>query len=112
MKRTPLRRTASLSAKSRLRRGKPLARRSREQARRDARWATVRVTVLERDGGMCRHCGGVGHDVHHMAGRVGGDMFALDLLITLCRTCHDRATVNPAWAREQGLSVRRLRGVA
>lgn len=101
-----------LVRRTRLRSGAPLPAKSRKQRRIDARWAGVRVTVLERDGGICQRCGRQAHEVHHKAGRVGADMWNVDLLVSLCRECHGAVHDSPEQARAEGWSVRRLRSAA
>ena len=49
------------------------------------------LIAIERDGGMCRHCGRVAADVHHIYGR-GRDKEDWrehhDNLECVCRECH------------------------
>lgn len=100
-RRTPLRSTGGLSRTSGL---KPV---SRKQVRRNARWAKVRVQALVRDRGLCQRCGAEATDVHHRQGRVGDRMFRLDLLVSVCRACHDWIELNRQLAYAQGWLVRR-----
>jgi 5-methylcytosine-specific restriction endonuclease McrA len=54
-------------------------------------YSLLRNRVLERDGWRCQNCGSAKDlQVHHLAKRskLGDD--ALDNLITLCATCHQR----------------------
>ena len=51
-------------------------------------------------------------DVHHMRGRVGGDLLNVRLWLAMCRDHHEWVTVHPAAAYEMGASVRRIGGAA
>lgn len=110
MKRTPLRRLTPLRGGRPLDRTTPLARRSKRQAKRDQAYAVVRVQALIRDGGRCQRygCCAEATDVHHRRGRVGADLTDLELLVSLCRACHDEVHANPAWAYRVGLMLRRV----
>src|SRR6059036_4380185 len=84
------RRTHGLSASRRMRAGGPRAR-----ARRAASWAewvSIRKQVLARAGWRCQACRVRRPlDVHHVVKRSqGGSDFDLDLLVALCRWCHDQ----------------------
>ena len=53
-------------------------------------WRAVRLKVLDRDNWECVKCGRGGRlEVDHIKPlEVGGDMYGLDNLQTLCRYCH------------------------
>ena len=57
-----------------------------------AEWTAIREMVLARAHWACQACGSRTRlDVHHVLKRAqGGSDFALDLLVALCRACHDR----------------------
>lgn len=54
------------------------------------RWKRLRLKVLERDGWRCVKCAKPGKlECHHVKPvDQGGEMWAMDNLETLCRTCH------------------------
>lgn len=68
-------------------------------------WDRHRRQVLDRDGWRCQNCGRAGLlEVHHPVPIAeGGDIFAMDNCVTLCRGCHidhHRRPVDPqrqAW---------------
>ena len=90
--RTTLRRGTplGLSARRRRRAGGPRAR--GRQAASWLEWAAIREQVLARAGWRCQACGVRRRlDVHHVLKRSqGGSDFDLDLLVALCRWCHDQ----------------------
>jgi 5-methylcytosine-specific restriction endonuclease McrA len=57
-----------------------------------SQWKIIRQEVLERAGWRCQACGVRRRlDVHHVVKRSqGGSDFDLDLLVALCRWCHDQ----------------------
>ena len=57
------------------------------------RWAATRRGVLDRDGWRCQKCGKAGRlEVHHIEALAdGGEPYAEDNLIALCRPCHFEA---------------------
>lgn len=54
-------------------------------------WRLAREAARRRDGNACRGCGGTqGLQVHHITPiSEGGERYALDNLVTLCRSCHE-----------------------
>lgn len=110
MKRSPLRRRTPLRNGGTGLRRTPLKPRSKRQRKRDQEYPVVRVQALIRDKGRCQRegCCAEATDVHHRRGRVGADLTDLELLVSLCRSCHDECHANPAWARSVGLMVRRV----
>ena len=54
------------------------------------KWARVRLKVLDRDGWKCTTCSKSGRlEVDHRVSMDdGGDIYAMDNLQTLCRSCH------------------------
>ena len=58
--------------------------------RSSKRWLAVRRAVFERDGYRCRSCGKAGRlECDHIKPlHLGGDVWALSNLQTLCRSCH------------------------
>jgi len=57
-----------------------------------AEWKAIRAQVLARAGWRCQACGVRRRlDVHHVVKRSqGGSDFDLNLLVALCRWCHDQ----------------------
>lgn len=58
----------------------------------DPRWQRVRLKVMERDGFKCRDCEGTSETlhVHHCHYVKGGPWETpMELLLTLCRDCHE-----------------------
>ena len=57
----------------------------------------VRLVVLERDGGICRICGGsFGIQVHHIQFRSAGRIDTTANLIAICANCNDAIHVTRA----------------
>ena len=53
------------------------------------KWKKLRQVVLDRDGWVCARCGGPANTADHIYPRVqGGDMWALDNLQSLCKSCN------------------------
>lgn len=53
-------------------------------------------------------CKKVTADIHHMKGKASKeDLLNEKYWLAVCRACHDHLHANPAFAREQGLSVSR-----
>jgi 5-methylcytosine-specific restriction endonuclease McrA len=84
------RRRLGLSARRRIRAGGPRAR--SRQAASWPEWSAIRDQVLARASWRCQACGVRRRlDVHHVVKRSqGGSDFDLDLLVALCRWCHDQ----------------------
>ena len=62
-----------------------------ERALGSGKWKKLRITVLDRDGWICALCGAVADTVDHIYPRIkGGDMWALDNLQSLCKSCNSR----------------------
>ena len=62
-----------------------------ERALHSGKWKKLRITVLDRDGWICALCGAVADTVDHIYPRIkGGDMWALDNLQCLCKSCNSR----------------------
>lgn len=63
---------------------------------KDPRWQKKRAEVLQRDGFQCQKCGNKEStlNVHHMRYFYGNDPwdYPLDLLTTLCESCHETET--------------------
>jgi 5-methylcytosine-specific restriction endonuclease McrA len=62
-----------------------------------SRWRQVRLTVLQRDGWQCQirgpRCTGRASDVDHIIDwHIGGALYDLENLRSVCRTCHNRKT--------------------
>lgn len=78
-------------------------------------WAAIRRTVLDRDKGACRLCGGRAERVHHRTyTRSGLKGSNLGQLAALCRDCHRQVEVSPGGVkrdlREAEAEYRRLEG--
>ena len=55
------------------------------------KWKKIRITVLDRDGWQCAICSRPADTVDHIFPRIkGGDMWALDNLQSLCKSCNSR----------------------
>lgn len=64
---------------------------------KDPRWQKKRLEILQRDSWRCRFCcdNAATLHVHHIAYQVGEPWdINNDLLITLCRSCHESETEN------------------
>lgn len=77
--------------------------------------AAIRRTVLDRDKGACRLCGGRAEQVHHRTyTRSGLKGSNLGQLAALCRDCHRQVEVSPGGVkrdlREAEAEYRRLEG--
>ena len=60
-----------------------------ERAIGSGKWKKLRITVLDRDGWQCVRCNKPAHTVDHIVPRVkGGDMWALDNLQSMCKSCN------------------------
>ncbi|CAB4161979.1 HNHc domain containing protein [uncultured Caudovirales phage] len=60
-----------------------------ERAINSGKWKKLRITVLDRDGWQCVRCNKPAHTVDHIIPRVkGGDMWALDNLQSMCKSCN------------------------
>lgn len=85
---------------------------SPKRARRERRYKAAKREVAVRSGGLCEAkligCTGKAQDVHHRRGRIGDDLFDVDLLLAVCRACHDWIGDHPAAAMEAGLLLSRL----
>jgi hypothetical protein len=80
-----------------------------EQARR--RYTVLRRQFLE-DNPACAICTDEGAptrstEVHHMRGR-GLHFLAVETWLPICRSHHERVTLNPKWALEAGWSLPRI----
>jgi len=54
-----------------------------------SQWKKIRLQVLDRDGWVCAYCGRPANTADHIYPRVqGGDMWALDNLQSLCKSCN------------------------
>jgi hypothetical protein len=104
MKRTPMKRTSGL---------RPYSARRR---RRDAGYPEQRRQLHAAVQGLCEVCHvyqplDVGH-AHHREGRNVADPHRLENLAWLCEADHSRTHLEPLWAYERGLSVRKNRRAA
>jgi CRISPR/Cas system-associated endoribonuclease Cas2 len=102
MKRSPIKRTGSLSRTSK-------KRKSLEADRRK-----TRELVLDRDMNRCQAgmfgCTFHATDVHEIKTRArGGEIVATDgdltNFLSLCRSCHHVITINPAWSERNGFMI-------
>lgn len=57
-----------------------------EELMNTARWQQIRWFVYDREGGMCKICGGPGMDTHHLSYKFG--FFEPRVIILVCRPCH------------------------
>lgn len=52
---------------------------------------------------VCQRCGATrSQDVHHKAGRLGGNFLNTDTWAALCRCCHDQVHAHPVESRLTG----------
>ena len=93
------RRRIGTAARARMRRGGPRA--TGRPAADTRQWAEIKQEVLSRARKRCEACGERTRlDVHHVVKRAqGGSDFNLDLLVALCRPCHDRTDAPAARGR-------------
>lgn len=108
LRRTPLKRTARLAAKTWIKRGTSiLGKRSSYTGPKKP----AKDLLGERSGGVCEKCGQrPAQDPHHRNGRRAGGtsdeaINNLSNLLALCRPCHIWVTENPLWAVGRGWSV-------
>jgi len=75
----------------------------------------VREALRERSSGdplvgLCEVCGARATNAHHRKNKSQGGQDVLSNLLMVCGSgvtgCHGKITVNPAWARQFGYSVR------
>lgn len=112
MKRSPLQR------RSKLRAGKPLQRHARmrqqsaKQRRKQAEWSAVNRAKVAEIGTGCEvrlagQCWGRASGGHHIQKRSAGGPHTRANNLRACPACHDFIELNPAWAIENGYSVRK-----
>ena len=71
----------------------------RQTGRRE--WASIRRTILARDGRRCQECGKAGRlEVHHLLPLKHGGDDSVDNLKTMCRDCHISAHARPVSAMD------------
>ena len=71
-----------------------------------AEWRRARTAALQRDRHQCVQCGRAAEEVDHIRPRaMGGDVYALSNLQSMCKPCHKRKT-----ARQAGEIRRYMRG--
>lgn len=79
---------------------------SKSQKTRTARYLVLRDQYMS-EHPICQVCNiARSTELHHKRGRVGNNLFQ-DLL-AVCRDCHHRIEVEPAWARENEYSLSRI----
>lgn len=66
---------------------------------------STRPAVTGRSGGKCEYCGKRGTEMHHRINRSVGGPWCPANIVHLCSEDHTRVTINPAWAKERGLSL-------
>lgn len=81
--------------------------RSARRSREEREYARLRAEFLE-EHPYCEWCGLYASEVHHRAGRSGRRLNDTARWAALCRSCHERTTVQPEWAMQVGLSTSRL----
>lgn len=52
-------------------------------------------------------CSRKSSEIHHMAGREGDKLTDVNHFLAVCRLCHERITIDSAWAISQGYSILR-----
>lgn len=71
-----------------------------------AEWRRARAAALRRDRHRCVQCGRAAEEVDHIRPRaMGGEVYALSNLQSMCKSCHKRKT-----AQEAGQIRRYMRG--
>ena len=66
------------------------------------------ITAKPRCEAKLQGCTGMSTDVHHKAGRVGGNYLKVGTWLAVCRSCHRWIEENPEAAKDLGLSDYRL----
>lgn len=77
-----------------------------KRARQEVEYAKLRKTFLA-EHPWCQRDGYRSTDVHHMRGRRGALLLAVEHWAALCRPCHRLITENPALAYAEGWSQKR-----
>lgn len=58
--------------------------------RSSARWQNLRSTVLTQQSGLCKLCGGLASEVHHIELATPDNFFRRENLVGLCCECHQK----------------------
>lgn len=53
-------------------------------------------------------CSLIATDVHHMAGRIGNELFNIGTFLPVCRSCHSWIESHPIESKEKGFNLSRL----
>lgn len=61
-----------------------------QKMRGSARWQALRERVLCDAYGLCRFCGGIAEEVHHIAMATDQNFFERDNLAAVCCRCHKK----------------------
>lgn len=87
---------------------KPIKKVSTKRAAENQVYARLRKEYLEAYP-VCEvvECHWKATEIHHMAGRVGDLLTDVNNFLAVCDVCHQRITVDSAWAISQGYSILR-----
>ncbi len=105
-RKTPLKKSGKPLRRSRL---KPM---SKKRQRESKAYSLLRAAYLKANPSCQRilirygnwaTCPNHSVDIHHVAGRLGGNYLNTETWMAVCRSCHDWIHANPKQAREQGL---------
>jgi hypothetical protein len=106
MKRSPLKRTTPLRAKTTLKRSGPI----KTRRRKEEGLAEARKVVFSRSSGRCEArwevCTGVAQHAHHRLRRSQGGQHTPENLLAVCARCHTAIHDNPARAFDLGHLLR------
>ena len=70
---------------------------------------STRKSVAGRSSGICEHCWMQrATDMHHRISAGAGGKWHPANILHLCRLCHSQVTINPDWACQRGLSLKRF----
>lgn len=98
---TPIKRRTPLKRTPLFRGSKPIPRVSKRRRPLQVAYLAKRDEFL-RARPFCEICGGVTRDVHHKAGRLGGNLLNESTWMSVCRGCHDYIHQHPKEARAKG----------
>lgn len=65
-------------------------RRAPKRGKRGQFDAETRERIIDRDGGLCRECGGPGGEIHHVLYKSQGGRGVFTNGLLLCQICHRR----------------------
>ena len=92
--------------RSPLKRKTPLRRVSKKRKLQNDVYKEVREKFLALNP-LCQVCSSVASQVHHRRGRFGDRLNEVEFFLAVCFDCHHKIHMNPKWAYEKSLMVRR-----